>query len=161
MCGGRKGAAPDSQAATIPEGAQFSLIPGPASGAPQGVWCFCLSQLLGMAFPSSWTLGQDCVHPGNRILIPESLLQPFPHPLTHCLALFWGSSAIFHSDFPTWPPLCCAVFLSAFFQPLDPRWHSSLPPSPQTQPGVQHSCLKQPCLSRTLPAALNVNTLQP
>lgn len=99
MCGGRKGAAPDSQAATIPEGAQFSLIPGPASGAPQGVWCFCLSQLLGMAFPSSRTLGQDCVHPGNRILIPESLLQPFPHPLTHCLALFWGSSAIFHSVF--------------------------------------------------------------
>lgn len=36
VCGGRKGAAPDSQAATIPEGAWFSLIPGPASGAPGG-----------------------------------------------------------------------------------------------------------------------------
>lgn len=68
VCGGRKGAAPDSQAATIPEGAWFSLIPGPASGAPGEGGCFCQSQLLGMAFPSSRTPGQDCVHPGNRNL---------------------------------------------------------------------------------------------
>lgn len=30
-----------------------------------GVWYFCLSQLLGIAFPSSRTLGGGCAHPGN------------------------------------------------------------------------------------------------
>lgn len=33
----------------IPEGAQFSDS-GPGSRASWGVWCFCLSQLLGIAF---------------------------------------------------------------------------------------------------------------
>lgn len=33
VCGGRKGEAPDSQAVAIPEGAWFSLIPGPVCGA--------------------------------------------------------------------------------------------------------------------------------
>lgn len=91
-----------------PEGAWFSLIRRLSPGL-LGVWYFSLSPLLGIAFPSSRTLGGGCAHPGNiatvGILIPGELLGAPPPPSDSLSDTFLG---LFHYRsflFLTWPLL--------------------------------------------------------
>lgn len=61
---------PDLRAQADPGRILALFDSGLVSGASLGcVWHFCPSQLLGIAFPSSRTLGGGRVHPGNRAMV--------------------------------------------------------------------------------------------
>ena len=82
-----------------PEGAWFSLIQRLSLGL-LGVWYFSLSQLLGIAFPSSRTLGGGCAHPGNSAAVGAP-----PPPSDSLSDTFLGLFHYLSFLFLTWPLL--------------------------------------------------------